>query len=158
MLLEIIIVIAVIAFAANGFRAGAVETLGRLIGALVGFWAAKLFAVVPVTIVGLILPIGWAYVVSFLTIFLIANHLVGFLFSAADRVFGVLTKLPLIKQASELIGLILGILEAIVVIGGAAFLLRSAALNTGGIVETLLSLRTMQFIENAFTILLGFLL
>lgn len=156
LLLEILVIIVLISFAANGFRAGIVEGLGRFIGALIGFWAAKSFAAIPVAVLGLFLPLSWAYGLSFLLVFIITNHLVGFLFHAADRIFGVLTKLPILKQISELAGLILGLLEGIVVIGGIAYLLRQ--LSQSGIIQVVVELKTVQTIERIFTTILGFLL
>jgi uncharacterized membrane protein required for colicin V production len=157
LLWEILVLVILVGFAANGFRAGVVETLGRLIGALIGFWAAKNFASIPVTILSLFLPLSWAYAASFLIVFTVTNHLIGFLFSAVDRVFGVLTKLPLIKQISEVAGLVLGVLEGIVVIGGVSYLLRQLSID-GGFTQLIVDLKTIQVIEKIFTTLLGFLL
>lgn len=156
LLLEILVLVALISFAANGFRAGVIEGLGRVIGALIGFWAAKTFAALPVAVFGLFLPLSWAYAVSFLLIFILTNHFVGLLFAAADRMFGVLTKLPLLKQISELAGLILGLVEGIVVIGGIAYLLRQLA--PSGIIQIVVELKSVQVIETIFTTLLGILL
>ncbi|MEN9558520.1 MAG: hypothetical protein RL141_889 [Candidatus Parcubacteria bacterium] len=156
-LFELLVLILLLGFAANGFRMGVVVTLGRFIGALVGFWAAKRFAGVPVTVLGLFLPLSWAYVASFLVIFSLANHLVGFLFGAVDRVFGVLTKLPLIKQVSQVAGLVIGIFEGIVVIGGVSYLLRQLSFD-GGITQAVVDLKIVQIIEKIFTTILGFLL
>jgi uncharacterized membrane protein required for colicin V production len=156
LLLEILVIVILIGFAANGFRAGIIEGIGRVVGALIGFWVAKSFAIVPVTVISLFLPLSWAYVISFLIVFAIINHLVGFLFHAADRIFGVLTKLPILKQISEVAGLILGILEGVVVIGGIAYLLRQLAQT--GMIQTIVELKTVQAIEKVFTMLLGFFL
>ena len=157
LLIELLVIVLLLGFAANGFRAGVVEGLGRFVGALVGFWAAKTFAAIPVTILGLFLPLSWAYAASFLLLFLIANHLVGFLFKAVDRIFGVLTNLPLLKQINEVAGLVLGLLEGIVVIGGVSYLLRHLSLN-GGFTSLIVELKTVQAIETVFTTILGFLL
>ena len=157
LLWELLVLVILVGFAANGFRAGVVEALGRFVGALLGFWAAKMFAAIPVTLLSLFLPISWAYVVSFLSIFVITNHLVGFLFGAVDRIFGVLTKLPLIKQISAVAGLLIGVLESIVVIGGVSYLLHQAIVSSG-VTQFILNLKTIQAIEKVFTTLLGFLL
>ena len=156
-LLEILALIIVIAFVANGFKAGAIEGLGRAIGAILGFLAARAWAGWFITALALFMPLTWASLLAFLIIFLLVDHAVGFVFKIAEGVFGVLEKLPIIKQISSLIGGFLGLVEAIVVIGGVAFLLRQVAAPVGA-AQSIVNLNIVVWIETVFKMLLAFLL
>ena len=157
MLLEILVVLLVIAFAANGVRSGSVETLGRLIGAILGFLAARMWNGWLVAALSLFMPLSWAYLAAFIAIFLVVDNAIGFFFKLGDQILKIVTKLPIIKQIDGLVGGILGFLEGIVVIGGVAFLLREAALSSG-VTQSVINLRTIHAIEMAFKAMLGFLL
>lgn len=157
LLLEILVVILIAGFIANGFKAGIVETLGRVIGAILGFLAARTWGHVGVMALALFIPPMWAWLASFLIIFLTVDNLVGFFFKLADQIFKVITRLPILKQINEIAGAILGLLEAIVVIGGLAFLLRQAAVLTS-VLTSVINLKTIIWIENIFKALLAFLI
>jgi hypothetical protein len=157
LLLEILVILVIAGFVANGFKAGIIETLGRLIGAILGYLAAKAFAHVGVTILALFMPLMWAWLVSFMAIFGAVGSLVGFFFKIADQLFKILTRLPILKQINEIAGAILGLLEAIVVIGGIAYLLRQAAV-VSSVLTSVINLKTITWIEKIFSTLLAFLL
>lgn len=122
LIFEILTLVVWIAFIVNGFRAGGVETLGRVIGALLGYLIAKAHAGLLIGILALILPKSWANFIAFLAIFLIVNQLVGYLFKIAGRLLHLFTKLPILKQVDSLIGGFLGFIEGIIVIGGISWL------------------------------------
>ena len=129
-LFEILAVIVIAAFVANGVKAGAIETLGRVAGAIVGFLIARSFSGWLVGFTAIIMPKEWAYVVSFLFIFLVIDTLVGMLFRLANGILKIFTSLPILKQINGLLGAILGFLESIVVVGGASWLIdRASTLN-----------------------------
>lgn len=156
-LYELLALIVLLAFIANGFKAGAIETLGRLIGAILGFLAARAWSGWFITALSLFMPITWASLVAFIIVFLVVDHLVGFVFKLGEAILGVLEKLPVIKQVSSIIGAVLGLLEGIVVIGGIAFLLREVA-GPVGAAQTVVNLKVVSGIETLFKMLLAFLL
>jgi uncharacterized membrane protein required for colicin V production len=156
-LFELLALIVLAAFVANGLKAGAIEALGRFIGAVLGFLAAKAWSGWFITALSLFMPLTWASLVAFIVVFLVVDHFVGFIFKFAETILGVFEKLPVIKQLSSIIGAVLGFLEGVVVIGGTASLLRVVA-GPVGAAQTVISLNVVKGIEGLFKILLGFLL
>lgn len=156
-LLELLVLLVLIAFAANGFKAGAVEGFGRLVGGVLGFLAARAWSGWFITALSLFMPIMWASLVAFIVVFLLVDNIVGFVFKLIEKIVGVIEKLPLIKQISEFLGAIFGLLEGIVVIGGIAFLLRQVA-EPLGVAQTVINLKLVVWIEIVFKALLSFLL
>lgn len=152
LIIEIIVLIVVLAFIANGVRAGAVETLGRVLGAVIGFVVARSFASWLVGVVGMFLPAEWAYLVSFVGIFLLVDYGVGLLFKLAENLLKIFTRLPILKQLNSVIGGVLGFLEAVIVIGGVSWLLEQSA-SSGESTLTIMDLRTVEFIRSIFEII-----
>jgi len=154
-LVDIVILIALLGFTGNGWRAGAVESLGRLLGAIIGYLVAKSYVGWLVGLVGLFVPKTWAFLVSFVIVFLIVDHLVGFLFHLADSALKIITWLPIIKQINSLIGAVFGLLEGIVVIGGITWLLtRAPSLDLSFLDHSV----TLPFVNTVFTTVLAKLL
>lgn len=148
LLFEILVAIVLLAFIANGVKAGCIETLGRVIGAVVGFIAARAFAGWLIGIVSLFLPVDWAFTISFLIIFLIVDYVVGLLFKIAGNFLKIFTRLPILKQINGLLGGIFGFLEGIIVIGGVSWLIKQSAAETG--TEVITNLKIVGFINQVF--------
>jgi len=127
LIVDIVIVIALLGFVGNGWRAGAIETFGRVLGAIIGYLVAKSYTGWLVGLVGLFVPTTWAFLVSFILVFLVVDHIIGFLFHVAEDILKVITWLPIIKQIKGLIGAVFGFIEGVIVIGGIAWLLQSAS-------------------------------
>ena len=89
-ILEILVLVVIAAFIANGVRAGALETLGRVVGAILGFLAARAWSGIAVSVLAMVMPVAWAWLVSFIVIFLTIDSLVGFLFKLADKIFEII--------------------------------------------------------------------
>jgi hypothetical protein len=115
-----------IAFIVNGYRAGGVETLGRVIGSILGYLIARSQSAALIGLFSFILPKAWAGIVAFLAIFLIINSAIGLLFKIAGRLLHIFTRLPVLKQIDSLIGGFLGFIEGIIVIGGMSWLITDA--------------------------------
>jgi hypothetical protein len=156
-LFELLVLAVVAIFIANGMRAGAIETLGRVVGAVLGFLAAKAWSGWLIVTLSLFLPITWAFVAGFIIIFLVVDSLVGFLFRLADGAFSILTRLPVLKQIDSAAGAVLGAVESVIIIGGVAFLLRQTEVVPAA-TKTIIGLQTVTFIEHVFRVVLGFLL
>jgi hypothetical protein len=154
LILEILVIVAICAFVANGMRAGAIETLGRLIGSIAGFLAARYWSMWLVGILSLFMPIQLAYLVAFITVFLAVDSLIGYVFYLVDKVFDVITKLPVLKQIDSILGGILGLFESIMFIGGISWLLMQTA-EASGKLATLLGLKTVTLISMFFQIMMG---
>lgn len=154
---EILIIVVALAFVANGFRVGAIETLGRLLGSVFGFLAARNFSSWLVGLLGIFMPADWAYLTSFVLIFLIVDFSIGFLFKIAEKLFKVFTKLPILKQIDGLLGGVFGFFEAVIVIGGVSWLLKQGALAESG-VSFFTNLKSAAAINTLFQFLLRFLL
>jgi uncharacterized membrane protein required for colicin V production len=127
LIVDIVVLIALLGFIGNGWRAGAIETLGRVLGAVIGYLVAKSYTGWLVGIVGLFVPKTWAFLVSFVIVFLVVDHIVGLLFHIVEGILKVVTWLPIIKQINGLIGAIFGFIEGIIVIGGIAWLISHVA-------------------------------
>ncbi|MBD3251956.1 hypothetical protein GF380_05935 [Candidatus Uhrbacteria bacterium] len=153
---EILVVIVLLAFVANGIKAGAIETLGRVLGAVLGFLAARAFAGWFIGVLSLFISTDWAFTISFLIIFLAVDYLVGLLFKFIENILKILTRLPILKQITGLLGGIFGCLEGIVVIGGISWLITQAAATTG--TDVITNLRTIGIINKIFTTLFSILL
>ena|SRR3989344_9449639 len=154
---EILVLVVVFTFIANGMRAGAIETLGRLFGSIFGFLAAKYYSAWVIGVLGLFLPSDWAYLVAFVLIFMVVDFALGFFFKVAEKLFKVVTKLPILKQVNGLLGGFFGFIEAVIVIGGVNWLLNQGAFAEGGL-SFVTSLRTMKALNALFQFLLAFLL
>jgi uncharacterized membrane protein required for colicin V production len=155
MIITIIVLLALIAFSANGFKAGSIETLGRVLGAVVGFIVAKSLVASVVGYVSHYISSDWAFLVSFLVIFLVVDSLVGWLFRLAEGLLKIFTRLPILKQINSFLGLILGFIEGIIVIGGADWLLeRSVKIAS---LSTFSNTAIVQWIKLAFSVLFGML-
>jgi uncharacterized membrane protein required for colicin V production len=155
-LFEIIAVIVVLAFVANGVKAGSIETLGRALGAVVGFLAARAYSGWLIGAVSLFLPGDWAYTISFLIMFLAVDYLVGMVFALIENILKIFTRLPILKQINGVLGGAFGLLEAVVVIGGLAWIMKHALTDGGAGIVT--SLKTVSFINGVFESLFRILL
>lgn len=157
LLTDIVLIIALLGFIGAGTKDGFVHTLGRLIGAVVGFLFAKAWFLSLASIFGLILPLSWARVVAFLLIFLFINRLVGMLFKLVDGAFSILSILPFLKSINALLGGILGFVEGVVLLGGAIYLILTFSLEPH-LVQWLSLSSVAHWIRWTFQLVLGFLL
>ena len=118
LLLNIILVIALLGFVGTGLKDGFIHTLGRIVGAILGFLAARAWSIGLAPLFAIVLPYGWARLVAFLVILLIVTRLVGWLFKLADGAFRIISFIPFLKSINNVLGAILGIVEGILVLGG----------------------------------------
>jgi uncharacterized membrane protein required for colicin V production len=155
-IIEILVLIVFLAFIINGYRAGSIETLGRVIGAVAGFIFARAYAVKLVGVLSVFIKPDWAYLAAFLAIFLIIDTLIGWLFRTAESLLKIFTRLPILNQINSVLGGIFGFLEGIVVIGGVNFLLAQSMEQAG--IESLANLKTVSVINFVFEKLFGIFL
>lgn len=155
-IIEILVIIVFLAFIANGYRAGSIETFGRVIGAIAGFVFARAYSFKFVGILSLFIGSEWAYLIAFLAIFLTVDTLIGWLFRTAESLLRIFTRLPILKQINSILGGAFGLLEAIVVIGGVSWLTEQSAEIAG--MKFLADVKTVRFISAVFEKLFGIFL
>ncbi len=115
-----LILIAILAgFTLFGFWFGLMSSLGSLVGTVFGVYLASRWYVAPsIWLAGIT---GWntnfTNVVSFIIVFLIVNRLIGFIFYLLDKVFSIITRLPVISGLNRLLGAVLGFIEGVVALG-----------------------------------------
>jgi len=157
LIVDVILGFILLGFAGAGAKDGFVHSLGRLIGAIIGFVAARAWAIKLVGFFGVFMPAGWAHLVAFLLIFIVITRLVGFVFKLADGVFEIISILPFLKSINRLLGAILGFVEGFILLGGAIFLILTLKLEPN-LVKWLSASGVALWIEKAFHAILGILL
>lgn len=118
-ILDLILILVVFVFIAFGFTMGLVQSIGALVGVVIGTWLAGVYYE----------PIGsWfesvflgsavaARVVSFILIFTIVNRLVGLVFWLVNKIFNLISIIPFAKSLNRILGALLGLAEAVLTIG-----------------------------------------
>ncbi|MFZ6015105.1 MAG: CvpA family protein [Patescibacteria group bacterium] len=124
-LFNIVLLLILLAFVGLGLKDGFIVSLGRIVGAIIGFVAARAWYAAAAPLLSWLLPESWAKVLMFLIIFLIVDRIMGWVFGALDKTYHFLAKLPFMKSANHIIGAIVGLIEGIVVMGGVIWLIKS---------------------------------
>lgn len=157
LLVDIILLVALLGFVGAGAKDGFVHTLGRLVGAVIGFVAARAWSLKAAPVLSVFLPSGWARLVAFIIIFIVITRLVGFVFKLADGAFRILSILPFLKSINSLIGGVLGLVEGFIIIGGAIYLILTFNLEPN-LVAWLKGSSVTPYVQKVFQTLLGILL
>lgn len=157
LLIDIVLALLILGFAGAGAKDGFVYTLGRLIGAVLGFIAARAWSIYLVGFFGIFMPAGWARLIAFILIFVLITRLAGLAFKLVDGLFEILKLLPFLKSIDKLLGALLGLVEGVIVLGGVIYLVLNFHLS-----PTLINWFATSFvaiwIEGVFHTLLGLLL
>lgn len=130
-LVDVILLVLLLGFVAQGWRDGLVKTLGHLVGAVIGFVVARAWCSLVGAWLGHLIPLrqGVLQFLAFILIFLIIDRLVGLLVALLDKVFKIVAWLPIIAQVQKLIGAFFGLIEGMIAIGAAAYVITSARLD-----------------------------
>ncbi|MCX6782154.1 MAG: CvpA family protein [Candidatus Magasanikbacteria bacterium] len=120
---DILLVLIIVGFGLVGLWLGLVQTIGSLIGTILGVYLAfRFYSPVAVWIMSIT---GWqgniTKVVVFIVSFVVINRLVGLVFWLLNKFLGIFTKLPFINSANKLLGLIFGLIEGALVVGVALY-------------------------------------
>jgi membrane protein required for colicin V production len=120
---DLALIIIIIVFGLAGLWFGLVQSIGSLVGTVLGVYLAfRFYAPVAGWIMGIT---GWqgniTKLVVFIVAFILINRLVGLIFWLINKVLGIFTKLPFINSANRLLGLVFGIIEGALVLGIALF-------------------------------------
>ncbi|MBI4138858.1 CvpA family protein [Candidatus Uhrbacteria bacterium] len=116
--LNILLVLFLVGFISLGFKDGLIQTFGRLVGAVIGFIAARSWSSWISGVLAIALPMGWARFIAFVVVFGVASRVVGIVFHLVDAALRIVTFLPFIKTVNKLLGGVLGIVEGVLMIGG----------------------------------------
>ncbi len=122
-LVDIIIAITLVAFAYFGYKSGLIQALGSVVGTILGIYVASHYYE-PLA-KWLINFTHWnenfVRIVVFIILFVISNRLVGIVFWAANKLFGILARLPILGSLDRLLGAGFGLIEGVIVVGIALF-------------------------------------
>jgi len=124
-LFNLVLILILLAFVGLGLKDGFIVALGRIVGAIIGFVAARTLHAPFSIILSWLLPNNWAKTIMFLIIFVLVDRLMGWIFSALDKTYHFLAKLPFMKSANHIIGAFVGLLEGFVIIGGLMWIIKT---------------------------------
>ncbi|MBU2565968.1 CvpA family protein [Patescibacteria group bacterium] len=124
-LFNLVLLLLLLAFIGLGLKDGFIVALGRIVGAVIGFVAARAWYVAAAPLLTWLMPEGWAKIAMFLIIFVLVDRLMGWIFSALDKTYDFLAKIPFMKSANHLIGALVGLIEGIVVMGGVIWVIKT---------------------------------
>lgn len=125
LLFNIILVLILLGFIGSALSDGFIKSLGRIIGAIIGFLIAKALYVQFGSLLAVIMPVGWARFFAFLIIFMVAVRVMGWVFGAFDKTYNFLARLPFMKSANHILGGVLGFIEGIIVLGGLIWIVKT---------------------------------
>ncbi len=157
LLVDVILILLLLGFAGAGAKDGFVHTLGRLLGAIVAFLAARAWSAKISWLFAIVMPQGWARLVAFILIFILITRLAGWVFKLIDGLFQIIKLLPFIKSIDKLLGAILGFGEGFIMLGGAIYLITAFQLSPM-LVAWVTSSGVAVWIGTVFSKLLGVLL
>ena len=126
-ILDWVIIIIIIAFAAAGFFAGFIYEIGSFIGIIVGVWLAGIFSP------GLAESLGggalWAHVLWFVILFIVISKLISAVFWVINKVFRLVAIIPGLKFFNRAGGAIFGILEGAFYLGIIAYVIKASGVS-----------------------------
>ena len=157
LLTNIILAVALLGFVGTGMKDGFIQTAGRLVGAVIGFMAAKAWYMNLSPFFSWIMPIGWANFIAFFIVFAVITRLCGWAMKLVDGAYNVIAIIPFVKTFNSLFGAIIGFFEGLIIIGGCIYLI-----ETFKLIPSIAALLTVSFVAGwilkSFTLLLGILL
>lgn len=121
LLVDIILLLLLLGFIGAGAKDGFVHTLGRMVGAVIGFVLAKMYYVKFGAMLALFMPNTWANFLSFTLLFILVTRLIGFGAKLLDGAFSILRHLPFLQSIDKILGAILGLVEGVLIMGGVFF-------------------------------------
>jgi len=116
---DLILILILFLFIAFGFALGLIQTIGALVGVVLGAWLAGVYYQ----------PVGeWltpfflghentALVIAFILIFVLVDRLIGLVFWLINKIFKIISIIPFTKTINRLLGALLGFLEGTLVLG-----------------------------------------
>jgi membrane protein required for colicin V production len=125
-LFDYILLGALLLFVMYGFRAGFLQSIGALIGLIVGtVVAGRYFEAVGDALGGS----NTMKMLAFFLIFGVVTKLIGFGFKIVGKIFKIVTVLPLLAQLEKLLGAVFGAAEGILFLAVMLFFLSKFPVN-----------------------------
>lgn len=123
LLVEIILILVIAAFAMAGLKNGFILTLGKLLGVVIGFVAARAFYPAFGNLVSRLMPqsINAAQFMSFLAIYATVGFAVGWGAHFLRGLFSLASFIPFAKTIGRILGGLLGLGEGVLLIGSCAY-------------------------------------
>ncbi len=118
-ILDLILILILFIFISFGFALGLVQTVGALIGVVLGAWAAGAWYE-PLGLWLQDITLGnaaFSRIIAFVAIFVIINRLVGLIFYIINKIFNLISIIPFAKSLNRIMGAFLGALEGVLVLG-----------------------------------------
>jgi len=128
LLFNIVLFLALLAFIGSGLRDGLIHALGRIVGVVVGFLAAKAFYGGLALALSPFLSGGWGKLIAFFLVYIVTARIVGFIFRSLDKTYNFLAKLPFMKSLNHALGGVLGFVEGMMILGGGLWLVKTFVL------------------------------
>lgn len=157
LIVDLVLAFILLGFVGMGLKDGFVHTLGRFIGSILGFIAARAWSIYLVGIFGIFMPAGWARIIAFILIFVLITRVVGMAFKLVDGVFEIIKILPFLKSIDKLLGAILGTVEGVIMLGGVIYLVLTFHLSPT-LINWFAGSHVAVWVESVFHTLLGILL
>ncbi len=116
---DLILLIILFLFVAFGFVFGLIQTIGALVGVVLGAWIAGIYYP---AFGGWLSPfllnnINLANIIAFIVIFTIVNRLAGLVFHIINKIFNIISIIPFTKSLNRILGALFGFLEGTLVLG-----------------------------------------
>lgn len=157
LIVSLVLIFLLLGFVGSGFKDGFIHTLGRLVGAVIGFVLARTWSISGAAILSLFMPYGWARFIAFIVIYMVITRLVGLLFKLADGAFQILSIIPFLKTINSFLGACVGLIEGILILGGVMWIVNNFSL-VPSLIPLLASSTVAQMIQKAFQFVLQFVL
>lgn len=124
--LDLIVGLVLFGFVLAGLWFGLIHMIGAIVGTVAGTLVAGHYAALSSTFLG---SSNIARVGAFFIIMVLVNRLIGIVFWVVEKIFKIFAVIPFMKTFEKILGGALGLLEGIVVIGGAMYLAARYPLN-----------------------------
>lgn len=117
-ILDLILLLIVFIFIAYGFMMGLIEAIGSLVGLVLGVWIGGIFYKdIGDWLSNFLVIKNLSYVVAFVVIYVLVSKLTGLAFYILNKVFKIFTFIPFLKTINRIAGAVLGLVEAVLVLG-----------------------------------------
>ncbi len=118
-ILDLILLLILFLFIAFGFALGLIQTVGALIGIVLGVWVAGVtYGPVGDWLAGFLLNNkNLADIVAFIIIFTLVNRAAGLVFWIVNKIFKVFSIIPFTKGLNRLLGALFGFIEGVLFLG-----------------------------------------
>lgn len=116
---DIIILLIIIGFVWKGVKLGFIESLGGIVGVIIGLLAAgRWWQVAASSLEPLLGNNQWlSMIIGWALIFVLVNRLVALIFWIIDKIFHVVAIIPFLKSINSLLGGLLGLVEGFLLVG-----------------------------------------